>query len=349
MYLRVLTKVFTSYLLQYLRVLTKVFTSYSLQYLRVLTKVFTSYSLMYLRVLTKVFTSYSLQYLRVLTKVFTSYSLMYLRVLTKVFTSYSLMYLRVLIETSTSYSFYCCCYWRAPRGRYSCKAQGASPGFSELKHLLSRFRGGTSARVLGVVVVLCLLRCIYPLGYWLAKVSTAPTELNPLLSVFPQGFISGFALIPPWALRECRPCRALCTLLLFPQGFISGFALIPPWALQGCRPCRALCMLLLFPQGFISGFALISPWALREYRPFRTLCRIGRLRCCVVVLCSLNVFGCVNGLLRSFVFFVFVWLWLYCLWYWGDCLVELLVRSSNEPQGGDTPAKPRAQALGSVC
>ena len=71
-------------------------------------------------------------------------------------------------------------------------------------------------------------------------VSAAPTELNPLLSVFTQGFISGFALIPPWALQECRPCRALC--------------------------------------------------------------RIGHLRCCVVVLCSLNVFGCANGLLCSVVF-----------------------------------------------
>ena len=46
-------------------------------------------------------------------------------------------------------------------------------------------------------------------------------------------------------------------------------------------------------------------------------------RCCVVVLCSLNVFGCVNGLLRSFVFLFdcdcmvcgIVW-WNY-LWNWG--------------------------------
>ena len=34
--------------------------------------------------------------------------------------------------------------------------------------------------------------------------SAAPTELNPLLSMFTQGFISGFALIAPWALQECR-------------------------------------------------------------------------------------------------------------------------------------------------
>ena len=35
-------------------------------------------------------------------------------------------------------------------------------------------------------------------------VSAAPTELNPLLSVFTQGSISGFALIPPWAMQEYR-------------------------------------------------------------------------------------------------------------------------------------------------
>ena len=119
-----------------------------------------------------------------------------------------------------------------------------------------------------------------------------------------QGFISGLALIPPWALQECRPYRALFILLsVCTQGFISGFALIPPWAMQECRPYRALFILLsVCTQGSISGFALIPPWALQECRPCRAHCRIGRLRCCVVVLCSLNVLGCVNGLLRSFVY-----------------------------------------------
>ena len=89
------------------------------------------------------------------------------------------------------------------------------------------------------------LCCIYSLGHWLAKVSAAPTELNLLLSAF--------------------------------------------------------------PQGFISGFALISPWALQEYRPFRALCRIGRLGCCVVVLCSLNVFWEGKWIVAFVRVFVFDW------------------------------------------
>ena len=35
------------------------------------------------------------------------------------------------------------------------------------------------------------------------RVSAAPTELNPLLSVCTQGF-TGFALIPSWAMQEYR-------------------------------------------------------------------------------------------------------------------------------------------------
>ena len=104
------------------------------------------------------------------------------------------------------------------RGRYSCIAQGASPGLIIGIHLLSPFRGGTSARVLGVVV---MLYCIYPLGHLRAWVSAAPTELNPLLSAFPQGFISGFALISPWALQECRPFRALCRIGLYVFGCVN--------------------------------------------------------------------------------------------------------------------------------
>ena len=141
----------------------------------------------------------------------------------------------------------------------------------------------------------------------LAKVSAAPTELNLLLSVFPQGFISGFALIPPWALQECRPCRALCRIVCVYPGFhiglcphfTLGFAGVPPFqgslsywlcfprvsyrALPSFHPglCRSAALsglivgLVVCPQGFISGFALISPWAMQECRPFRAHCRIG--------------------------------------------------------------------------
>ena len=79
--------------------------------------------------------------------------------------------------------------------------------------------------------------------------------------------------------------------------------------------------LAAFTQGSISGFALIPPWALQECRPFRALCRIGRLRCCAVVLCSLNVFGCVNGLLHScFCICLIVIVWVVV----GDCFVGLI-------------------------
>ena len=71
----------------------------------------------------------------------------------------------------------------------------------------------------------------------LAWVSAAPTELNLLLSVFTQGFISGFALIPPWAMQEYRPCRAHCRIGCVYPGFhiglcpyfTLGFAGVPPF------------------------------------------------------------------------------------------------------------------------
>ena len=117
------------------------------------------------------------------------------------FTSYLLQCLRVLIEMSTSYSFLEVVINEPQGGRYSCKAQGVSPGLIIETHLLSPDEGRHFCASIVFVVFI-------PLGHLLAWVSTAPTELNLLLSVFPQGFISGFALIPPWAMQECRPCRA---------------------------------------------------------------------------------------------------------------------------------------------
>ena len=97
---------------------------------------------------------------------------------------------------------FCCCYRRAPTGRYSSIAQGVSPGLIIGTHLLSPFRGGTSARVLGVVVA---LYCIYPLGHLRACVSAAPTELFILLfDIYPgfhigllPHFTLGYAGVPP--------------------------------------------------------------------------------------------------------------------------------------------------------
>ena len=42
--------------------------------------------------------------------------------------------------------------------------------------------------------------------------SAAPTELIPLLSACTQGFISGFALIPPWALKSVALAGLIYTL-----------------------------------------------------------------------------------------------------------------------------------------
>ena len=115
-----------------------------------------------------------------------------------------------------------------------------------------------------------------------------------------------------------------------------------------CRPFRAHIILSVCTQGFLSGFALIPPWAMRECRPVGAFLRIGRLRCCVVVLCLLNVFGFVNGLLRSF---VFLYLFdCYCMrcgigGIYGNWGIDWCGRAIS-PFRGDTPAKPRAQALG---
>ena len=110
-------------------------------------------------------------------------------------------------------------------------------------------------------------------------------------------------------LSKCRSYGAQSAFICVSPGFHIGLRPHFTLGFAGVSPFQgSLSDCLLFPQGFISGFALISPWAMQEYRPFRALCRIGRLRCCVVVLCSLNVFGCVNGLLRScFCLIVIVW------------------------------------------
>ena len=76
----------------------------------------------------------------------------------------------------------------SPLGRYSRLAQGASPG---LIIGTSFFEPPTGAAL--------------PRRRANARAeSAAPTELSFFLSMFTQGSMSGFALIPPWALQECR-------------------------------------------------------------------------------------------------------------------------------------------------
>ena len=86
---------------------------------------------------------------------------------------------------------------RALQGRYSCRAQGASPGLGIDTHLLSPRGAALSQR----------MQSHKPQRHKTnaRAESAAPTELNLLLSVFTQGFISGSALIAPWALKKYRP------------------------------------------------------------------------------------------------------------------------------------------------
>ena len=65
---------------------------------------------------------------------------------------------------------------------------GLAPWANYWNIFMSPFRGGTTERINSDV----------------RAESAAPSELNPLLSACTQGCISGFALIPPWAMQECR-------------------------------------------------------------------------------------------------------------------------------------------------
>ena len=76
----------------------------------------------------------------------------------------------------------------SPLGRYSCIAQGASPGLIIDIHLLSP--KGAALFCLRQMLVL-LVPLLVGARYYFSFVYT-------------QGFISGFALISPWAMQECR-------------------------------------------------------------------------------------------------------------------------------------------------
>ena len=91
----------------------------------------------------------------------------------------------------------------SPKGAILPHSPGREPWVNHCNTFIEPRRGGTSARVLGVVV---MLYCIYSLRHLLAKVSAAPTELLILLfSVYPgfhiglcPHFTLGFAGVPPF-------------------------------------------------------------------------------------------------------------------------------------------------------
>ena len=85
--------------------------------------------------------------------------------------------------------------------------------------------------------------------------SAALSGLFVGLSAFPQGFISGFALISPWAMREYRLFRALFRIGCVSPGFhiglcphfTLGYAGVPPF--QGSSSdwaCGVLCRGIVF-------------------------------------------------------------------------------------------------------
>ena len=170
----------------------------------------------------------------------------------------------------------------SPLGRYSCIAQGASPGLVIGIHLLSPVGAALSRRKTNARVIVPLLRssillfiCVSPgfhiglcpyftLGF--AGVSPLQGSLSDWLC-FPRVLYRALPLFHPGLCRSVALAGLFVGLAVFPQGFISGFALIPPWALQECRPCRALCRIGCVSPGFhiglcphsTLGFAGVSP------------------------------------------------------------------------------------------
>ena len=225
----------------------------------------------------------------------------------------------------------------SPLGRYSCIAQGASPGLVIGTHLLSPFRGGTSCssigcgRYLSVGAFACLgkcrsygahftFACVYPgfhiglcphftLGY--AGVSPLQGSFY-FVCVYPgfhiglrPHFTLGFAGVSPlqgslsyWAFA------VLCSLNVFGVcKWIVASVYLFDCDCMGCGGGLFVVLGIVCGIVFVALYLSVGAFAcVGKCRPCRALCRIGRLRCCVVVLCSLNVFGCVNGLLRSFVY-----------------------------------------------
>ena len=92
------------------------------------------------------------------------------------------------------------------------------------------------------------LCCIYSVGHLLAWVSAAPAELLILMFSVSPGFHIGLCPHCTLGYAGVSPLQGSLSYWLFPQGFISGFALISPWAMQEYRPCRAHCRIGCVPR-----------------------------------------------------------------------------------------------------
>ena len=125
-----------------------------------------------------------------------------------------------------------------------------------------------------------------------------------------QGSLSDWLRVPRVSYRALplfHPglCRSVDLTGLFsffylrlPRVSYRALPLFHPGLCRSAALAGLIVGLSAFTQGSISGFALIPPWAIQECRPCRALCRIGRLRSCVVVLCSLYLYPwgiCLRG------------------------------------------------------
>ena len=151
----------------------------------------TSYLFSWVRVLTKVFTcTYWSEYLVLILENTRTYQSVYV---------YLLKWIPRIYSREYAHSLSWCCRRRAPTGRYFFIAQGASPGLGIDTHLLSS---------VGAALLQSQHKRPHPhndTNQTCALKVPLLKELNPLLSACTQGFISGFALIPPWAMQEYRP------------------------------------------------------------------------------------------------------------------------------------------------
>ena len=151
-----------------------------------------------------------------------------------------------------------------------------------------------------IIILMGMTIFCFRLGHLRAWISAAPTELNLLLSVFPQGFISGFALISPWALQECRPFRALCQI-------VCCFPRVSYRALPSFHPglCRSTAL-----SGLFVGLFAVSPGFHIGLCPYFTLGFAG----VSPFQGSLSDWLVCFWVCKWIVAFVFcIWLWLYCV------------------------------------